>query len=114
LPALPTVWKDGSIKGLVTRGGFVIDMTWKNNKVSTLKVYSKLGGNCRLKLENTLKAGKGISLKKAKGKNPLFYAVEVKKPIISKEAKLPKVKLPKYNEYDVEMKAGQTYSFSAN
>ena len=116
LPALPTVWKDGSIKGLVTRGGFVIDMTWKNNKVSTLKVYSKLGGNCRLKLENTLKADKGIMLKKAKGKNPnpLFYDVEVKKPIISKEAKLPKVQLPKYNEYDVEMKAGQTYSFSAN
>nr|WP_294930178.1 glycoside hydrolase family 95 protein [uncultured Flavobacterium sp.] len=116
LPALPTVWKDGSIKGLVTRGGFVIDMTWKNNKVSTLKVYSKLGGNCRLKLQNTLKADKGITLKKAKGKNPnpLFYDVEVKKPIISKEAKLPKVQLPKYNEYDVEMKAGQTYSFSAN
>lgn len=116
LPALPTVWKDGSIKGLVTRGGFVIDMTWKNNKVSTLKVYSKLGGNCRLKLENTLKADKGIVLKKAKGKNPnpLFYDVEVKKPIISKEAKLPKVQLPKYNEYDVEMKAGQTYTFYGN
>ncbi len=116
LPALPTVWKDGNIKGLVTRGGFVIDMTWKNNKVSTLKVYSKLGGNCRLKLENTLKADKGITLKKAKGKNPnpLFYDVEVKKPIIAKEAKLPKVKLPNYNVYDVEMKAGQTYSFSAN
>ncbi|WP_163399581.1 glycoside hydrolase family 95 protein [Flavobacterium fluviatile] len=116
LPALPTVWKDGRIKGLVTRGGFVIDMTWKNNKVSTLKVYSKLGGNCRLKLENTLKADKGIVLKKAKGKNPnpLFYDVEVKKPIIDKEAKLPKVQLPAYNVYDVEMRAGQTYSFSAN
>jgi alpha-L-fucosidase 2 len=116
LPALPTVWKNGSIKGLVTRGGFVIDMTWKNNKVSTLKVYSKLGGNCRLKLENTLKANKGITLKKAKGKNPnpLFYDVEVKKPIISKEAKLPKLQLPKYNEYDVDTKAGETYSFYGN
>ncbi|MBK0370899.1 glycoside hydrolase family 95 protein [Flavobacterium agrisoli] len=116
LPALPTVWKSGSIKGLVARGGFVIDMEWKNNKVSTLKIYSKLGGNCRLKLENTLKGDKGISLKKAKGKNsnPLFYDVEVKKPIVSKEAKLPKVQLPKYNEYDVEMKAGQTYSFFGN
>ena len=91
-------------------------MTWKNNKVSTLKVYSKIGGNCRLKLENILKADKGIVLKKAKGKNPnpLFYDVEVKKPIISKEAKLPKVQLPKYNEYDVEMKAGQTFTFYGN
>jgi alpha-L-fucosidase 2 len=116
LPALPTVWKDGNVKGLVARGGFVIDMEWKNNKVSTFKVYSKIGGNCRLKLENTLKADKGIDVKKAKGKNPnpLFYEVEVKKPIISKEAKLPKVQLAVYNEYDVEMKAGQTYTFYGN
>jgi alpha-L-fucosidase 2 len=113
LPALPDVWKDGSIKGLVARGGFVIDLTWKNNKVSELKIYSKIGGNCRLKVENTLKDS---SLKKAKGKNtnPLFYDIEVKKPIISDKANLKKVVLAVYNIYDVNMKAGQTYTFKGN
>jgi alpha-L-fucosidase 2 len=116
LPALPSVWKDGSIKGLVTRGGFVIDMTWKNNKVSTVKIYAKIDGNCRLRLENTLTAGKGIQLKKAKGKNPnpLFLDVNVKKPIISEKAVIKTVELPKYNEYDIAMKAGQTYTFYGN
>lgn len=116
LPALPSVWKEGTVKGLVSRGGFVIDITWKNNKVSILKVYSKIGGNCRLRLENILKAEKGVSLKKAKGKNPnsLFMDVVVKKPIVSDKAKFNKLELPKYNEYDIAMKAGQIYTFSAN
>ncbi|MFV8326653.1 glycosyl hydrolase family 95 catalytic domain-containing protein [Flavobacterium sp. ZS1P14] len=116
LPALPSVWKEGAVKGLVSRGGFVIDMSWKNNKVSTVKIYAKLGGNCRLRLENTLRADKGLSLKKAKGKNsnPLFLDVTIKDPIISEKVNLKKVPLPTYNEYDVEMKAGQTYTFYAN
>ncbi|MFV8466059.1 glycosyl hydrolase family 95 catalytic domain-containing protein [Flavobacterium sp. LB1P62] len=116
LPALPSVWKDGSVKGLVSRGGFVIDMVWKNNTVSTLKIYSKIGGNCRLRLENTLRGSEGIQIKKAKGKNPnpLFLDVNVKKPIISEKAVIKTVELPKYNEYDVEMKAGETFTFYGN
>jgi len=115
LPALPTVWKNGSIKGIVTRGGYVVDLEWKNNKVSTLKIHAKLDGNCRLRLENNLKAS-GFQIKKAKGENPnsLFQTADVKKAIVSKKANIKKFKLPKYNEYDVEMKAGKTYTFSAN
>ena len=115
LPALPTVWKNGSIKGIVARGGYIIDLEWKNNKVSMLKIKAKLDGNCRLRLENNLKAS-GFTMKIAKGENPnpLFQTPTVKQPIISEKAKLPKVKLPKYKEYDVVMKAGQTYVFYGN
>ncbi|MFD0990025.1 glycoside hydrolase N-terminal domain-containing protein [Mariniflexile jejuense] len=112
LPALPSVWKNGSIKGLVSRGGYELDITWKNNKISVLKIQAKRDGNCRLRLESQIK---GNHLKKAKGNNPnpLFYDVEVKKPIISEKAEIKKVKLPEYYEYDVEMKAGESYIFYA-
>ncbi|WP_435138343.1 glycoside hydrolase family 95 protein [Formosa sp. A9] len=110
LPALPDVWKNGNIKGLKTRGGYEIDMTWKNNKVSELKITASKDGNCRLRLDSSLT---GTGLKKARGKNenPFFYQVEVKEPIVSKKANIEKLTLPKYKEYDVVMKAGKIYTF---
>lgn len=44
LPALPEPWRDGSVKGICARGGYVIDMDWKNGKVVSLEVYSRKGG----------------------------------------------------------------------
>ena len=66
LAALPSAWKDGSIKGLVARGGFVIDMDWKEGKLTKAVIHSKNGGMCRIKYDNTLKS-KG--LKKTKEAN---------------------------------------------
>ena len=66
LPALPAVWKDGSVKGLVARGGYEIDIDWKDGKLVKAVVRSKLGGICKLRSNTPLK-GKG--LKKTKEAN---------------------------------------------
>lgn len=112
LPALPDVWKDGHIRGLVTRGNFEIDMTWKNHRITQLQIRSNIGGNCRLRLQGRLEPSKGIKLKRAQGKNPNpFFAVkEIKEPIISEKAALDAVKLPKYSEYEFMTEAGKTYT----
>lgn len=48
LPALPSAWKDGEVKGLVARGGFVVDMYWKDNQLIVVKIYSKCGTPVRI------------------------------------------------------------------
>lgn len=66
LPALPDEWKSGSVKGICARGGYVIDMSWKDGKVTAAAITSKVGGSVDVKyngLTKTLKLKKGQTKK---------------------------------------------------
>jgi alpha-L-fucosidase 2 len=52
LPALPDEWPTGQVKGLRARGGFVVDIGWKDQALSQVKITSKAGGNCKIRYRN--------------------------------------------------------------
>jgi len=55
LPALPDVWSTGSVKGLIARGGFVVDIAWVAGKVTTYRIASEKGGNLIVRVNGKVK-----------------------------------------------------------
>jgi len=85
LPALPDAWATGEVKGLKARGGFEIDMVWKDKKIIRLVVKSALGGNCRVKTQNAL-TSKNLEVARGKNTNPFYQVFENKYQTTTPEA----------------------------
>jgi len=51
LPALPGEWSKGHFDGVCVRGGFELDIKWKDKKITFLEIQSKAGNRCKILAE---------------------------------------------------------------
>ena len=50
LPALPTAWPAGSVRGLVARGGIQVDLHWAQNRMVSVRLVAARDQPCRISL----------------------------------------------------------------
>lgn len=108
LPALPEAWGKGSVKGLVARGGFVVDMEWEGVQLSKAKIHSRLGGVLRVRSYVPLK-GEGVQVASGACPNSFYEAAVVKEPLVSKQINPQSPILYRTYEYDIVTRPGEDY-----
>lgn len=116
LPALPQEWPEGEVKGLVMRGGFVVDMRWAKGQIQQLNIYSRLGGNLRLRTNSRLPQVEDFKVKQVSGNkknvNPFYRQADIKAPLKHTDAVKPILSLDNSFVIDVATQAGRDYHWT--
>lgn len=110
LPALPNRWEQGFVKGIKARGGFEVDLWWKDADLRKVNITSVLGGKLRLRSYVPLK-GKGLQPITEENTNILLFPSRIPAGILSPQAALKGNSLRKIYEYDLMTNAGHQYEF---
>lgn len=111
LPALPTAWQEGKVKGIKARGNFKIDLSWKGGQLQKATIFSGTGGNCRLRTNTPVKVME-VASKAAMGNNPNKLFTTYGEPLYKKNEKapLPEVNTTKGFVIDFPTVKGKTYT----
>ncbi|CAG4992443.1 hypothetical protein DYBT9275_00963 [Dyadobacter sp. CECT 9275] len=69
LPALPSSWTEGSVKGLRGQGGYTIDITWKAGKLTDLVIKADRPGKYSVKYKEHVRV---VDFKKSGARKVIF------------------------------------------
>jgi alpha-L-fucosidase 2 len=80
LPTLPDIWPEGKISGLRARGGYSLNMEWKDMKLKKAEIFTDIDGDCKIRdrYENgyTVKDEKGDVLETFKEGDTIVFKVK--------------------------------------
>jgi len=109
LPALPDTWADGEVSGLLARGAFTVSMKWNQGQLVEAEIYSKIGGQLRLRSYVPLQ-GAGLVPAQGECDNDLLKSAVIREPLKSEELKdFKQLPVRQVYEYDIMTVPGKTY-----
>ncbi len=116
LPALPAAWHSGSVEGLRTRGGFVVEaLEWCDGRITRAAICSTLGGRLRIAAPHPLTCDNATLQAvdpAAPSANPLLYPQQILAPRTAPEAPAAESATESNTYvYELDTEAGKSYEF---
>ena len=107
LPALPSAWPNGSVKGLKVKGGFEVDITWKDKRLVKAVIRTdNNGGQQVIRTFEPVKIKSSVGAVKKADRAPVKdYGYAVNKEI-KDASELPALNLKKVYDQKVMLTAG--------
>ena len=112
LPALPSAWPSGRVRGVRARGGFEIDIEWEGGRLVRGELRSTRGGVARLRTPTAIVvAGAAPAPSSGANPNPFFRVHDPGPPDIADRSKLLASRPLPDHVIDVPTEAGGRYGF---